>query len=333
MNFRIGPEQVSRVAVLGAGTIGASWTAYFVWRGFHVRIVDPLVSTERLNSAVGRHLVSLRKLGSPVQEAGFTHAQNLEMASRGAEFVQECVAENLEAKQLLLAQVETFLDPSTVICSSTTALMPSEIQAACQHPERVLVGHPFNPPHLLPLVEVVAGQQTAFEVVEWALAFYRHIGKHPIRVNREVKGHIANRLTSALFREAVHLLVEGVASAEDVDAAITQGPGLRWALMGPFLIYHLAGGPGGIEGYLAHLGDSHPARWAQLGSPSLDESARNTVIQSVLEAYGSQTFETLSGQRDNGLTDLLQLQNSYRLAMELKDASDPCSNQNDSLPF
>ena len=333
MNPRLAPGQVSRVLVLGAGTIGASWAAYFVWRGFQVRIMDPLVSTERAAAEVNRYLASLRKMGQPARETGFMHTDTLEVAACEVDFVQESVVENLETKQRLLAQLESLLEPSTVICSSTSALMPTEIQATCQHPDRVLVGHPFNPPHLLPLVEVVAGRQTAPGVVEWAMKFYKHIGKHPIQVKREVKGHIANRLTSALFREAVHLIIEGIASAEDVDAAITQGPGLRWALMGPFLIYHLAGGPGGIEGYLAHLGDSHPARWAQLGSPSLDESTRNAVIQSVLEAYGSQTFETLSGQRDNGLTDLLRLQQSYRLAMEQKTASGPGGIHNDSLPL
>ena len=311
MNHRPAPENVGHVLVLGAGTIGASWTAYFTWRGLHVQIVDPNVSAESLATEVNRCLVALRQLGQPAQEGTFSHESNLGTEVREADFVQESVVENLAVKQHLLAKLESLLSTSTVICSSTSALMPTDIQTGCKHPERVLVGHPFNPPHLLPLVEVVAGQKTAPESVAWTMQFYQHIGKHAIQVKKEVKGHIANRLTSALFREAVHLLTEGIATAADVDAAITYGPGLRWALMGPFLTYHMGGGTAGIEGYLEHLGDSHTARWAQLGQPQLDEAARGAIIRSVLQTYGDLPREALSSHRDRGLLELLRLQQQY----------------------
>ncbi len=311
MNRRPLPEHVRQVLVLGAGTIGASWTAYFTWRGLDVQVVDPNVSPKQLATEVTSCLIALRQLGQPAQEGNFSHGADLCATVREAEFVQESVVEDLDVKQYLLAKLEPLLGNSTVICSSTSALMPTDIQAGCQHPERVLVGHPFNPPHLLPLVEVVAGKQTAPETIAWTMQFYQHIGKHAIEVKQEVKGHIANRLTSALFREAVHLLTEGIATAADVDAAITYGPGLRWALMGPFLTYHMGGGTAGIEGYLEHLGDSHPARWAQLGQPRLDEAARCAIIQSVLQTYGNLSWEALSSHRDHGLVELLRLRQEY----------------------
>ncbi len=314
MNILVDPKQVKRALVLGAGTIGASWAAYFTWRGLQVQMVDPHVSPKVAGTAVTRNLAVLRHLGSPTREGRYQCTSRLEAANPKVDFVQEAIAEDLAAKQRLLAQLESWLNPSTIVCSSTSALLPSDIQANCQYPERVLVGHPFNPPHLLPLVEVVAGCRTAPEAVTWALQFYQHVGKHAIRVKKEVKGHIANRLTSALFREAVHLLSEGIATAEEVDAAVTYGPGLRWALMGPFLTYHLAGGAAGIEGYLAHLGDSHPARWAQLGTPRLDAEIRETIIRNVLQAYGDQSGAALSRHRDRGLMDLLRLQHAHRQA-------------------
>ncbi len=321
MNRRPEPEHVRRVLVLGAGTIGASWTAYFTWRGLNVQVVDPNVSPKSLATEVTSCLVALRQLGQPAQEGTFSHGADLSAAAREAEFVQESVVEDLDVKQYLLEKLEPLLGTSTVICSSTSALMPTDIQAGCQNPERVLVGHPFNPPHLLPLVEVVAGKQTAPETIAWTMQFYQHIGKHAIQVKQEVKGHIANRLTSALFREAVHLLAEGIATAADVDAAITYGPGLRWALMGPFLTYHMGGGTAGIEGYLEHLGDSHPARWSHLGQPQLDEAARRAIIQSVLQTYGHLSWEALSSHRDYGLVELLRLQQEYDQA--LSQSSDP----------
>ena len=325
MNPRIAPEQVSRILVLGAGTIGASWTAYFAWRGLQVRVVDPHVAQERLTAEATRNLTVLRQLGQPAPEGSYSHFSSLEAASRKVDFVQEAIVEDLGAKRCLLAQLEPLLEDSTVICSSTSALMPSDIQASCQHPQRVLVGHPFNPPHLLPLVEVVPGRQTAPEAVAWAMQFYQHMGKHAIQVKQEVKGHIANRLTSALFREAVHLLSEGIATAEDVDAAITCGPGLRWALMGPFLTYHMGGGAAGIEGYLAHLGDTHPARWAQLGAPHLNAQTREVIVRSVLQAYGDQSWAVLSSHRDRGLVELLRLQHNHRQALDSNPAAPPDS--------
>lgn len=307
MTPRVPPGQVSEILVMGAGTIGISWAAWFVSRGLHVHIVDPFLSAARVQTGIGPLLHLLSAL-QPDRTAGdFCHHTQLNAATATAQFVQECIAENLDRKRGVMAQLEDNVDPATVICTSTSSLLPSDIQAGCRFPGRILAGHPFNPPHLLPLVEVVGGQATQASAVDWAMEFYAALGKFPVRVRKEVVGHVANRLTSALFREAAYILEEGIATAGDVDAVMTQGPGLRWALMGPFLTYHLGGGPGGIRHYLEHLGPTHPARWETLGQPRFDREARAAMAQSVLQAYGHQSVEALNAARDRDLARLLHL--------------------------
>ena len=190
-------------------------------------------------------------------------------AVEGAALVQENGPENLEIKRALFAAIEAGLAPDAVVASSTSGLMPSELQAERAHPERYVVGHPFNPPHLIPLVEVVGGRATDPAVVDWTVAFYAALGKRPIRIKREVPGHVANRMQVALYREAIHLVLEDVASIADVDAAIAYGPGLRWALMGPHMAHHLAGGRGGLRHLLEHIGPGIERWWNDLGRPDL----------------------------------------------------------------
>lgn len=308
MHPTVAPHEVTQVLVLGAGTIGTGWTAYFLSQGLHVHLVDPFRPATASQAEIKRMLAVLQTLSS----VSDTHQGEVHLHDRigpavaQAQFVQECVIENLAAKRRVLAEVEDVMPGDTVICTSTSSLLPTAIQAQCRHPERVLAGHPFNPPHLLPLVEVVAGEATASAVVDWTVRFYQAVGKFPVRVKKEVVGHIANRLTSALFREAVHILAEGIATAKDVDDVITQGPGLRWALLGPFLIYHLGGGEGGIRSYLDHLGATHPARWATLGNPVLDQEVQDTIVQSVLAEYGNRPVRDQENERDRNLIRLLQ---------------------------
>lgn len=308
MQFRARPDQVTDALVLGGGTIGSSWTAYFVARGLRVQVVEPRAATTAVAAHVERHLAVLRPQTGPADSARgrFRVHRHLNAVTAQAQFVQECIVEDLEAKRQALRDLERNVAADVVICTSTSALLPSAIQAGCRHPQRFLAGHPFNPPHLLPLVEVVSARHTHPAAAEWAMAFYAAVGKRPVRVRKEVRGHIANRLTSALFREAVHLVTAGIATAQDVDAAIATGPGLRWALMGPFLIYHLGGGAQGIEGYLEHLGDTHPARWAELGTPAFGAEERQAIIASVQEAYGDTPIEEWRAARDQGLAALLR---------------------------
>lgn len=305
-------DSLHTVAVIGAGTIGASWTACFLANGLHVVAVDPAREEEDLRRAVDEMMPALESTGL----AAGADQSRLRFSSRigdelaAVQFVQESVPERLETKRETLRILEEIIGPLVVISSSATALIPSDIQAGARHPRRLLVGHPFNPPHLIPLVEVSGGAQTAPEVLDWAMEFYRAVGKAPVLMKREAYGHIANRLAAALFREAVHLVAEGIATVEDIDEVITQGPGLRWAFQGPFTTYHLAGGEGGIAHYLCHLGPSQEARWQTLGQPSLTEELSTKIVNEVEEATAGLSPAQLARALDTGLVELLRLKSS-----------------------
>ena len=234
----------------------------------------------------------------------------LEDALAQADFVQENGPERLDAKVELFRRMDAAAPAHAILASSTSGLAISDIQQTCARPERVVLGHPFNPPHLIPLVEVGGGQRTAPEAVAQAMAFYAHIGKRPIHVRREIKGHIANRLQAALWREAFHLVNEGVATVSDIDTAIAQGPGLRWALMGPFMNLHLSGGEGGIAHLLAHLGGPIEDWWRDLGAPSMDAALQHQVVDGVAQALGMRQATELARARDALLIELLRAKQS-----------------------
>jgi 3-hydroxyacyl-CoA dehydrogenase len=210
-------------------------------------------------------------------------------------------------KRELFAQMDAAAPAEAILASSSTALMPSQIQERVRGAHRVIVGHPFNPPHLVPLVEVVGGTKTAPDSITRAMHFYESIGKVAVHVRQELPGHLANRLQAALYREAVYLVASGAASVEDVDKAVAAGPGLRWAIMGPHLTYHLAGGPRGLEDYLEKLGPSQEARWAALGSPSLTEDTKRALVDGMREAARGRTLEELEAERDRLLVAILEL--------------------------
>lgn len=302
--------EVSTVAVIGTGTIGASWASLFLAHGHSVRCADPSPDAEPATRRfVERAWPALAALG-PVPDLDTAqhrlsfHAE-IGTAVAGVGFVQENAPERLELKQRLLAEIEAALAPEAIIASSTSGIMPSAMQAGMLHPERFLVGHPFNPPHLLPLVEVVGGLQTSPASIALAMEFYQALGKRVIHVRKEVSGHVANRLQAALWREAVHLAVEGVASVADIDAAVVAGPGLRWALMGPHKTFHLAGGQGGMAHFVDHLGPAFESWWADLGTPVLDAASRDILVQGIAQEVGPQTVEALVEVRDAGLLGLL----------------------------
>ena len=305
-------DRLHTVAVIGAGTIGASWAACFLANGLDVVAVDPVREELDLRRAVDAMIPALEGIGlaAGVDQCRLRFASQIGKELAAVQFVQESVPERLETKRETLRKLEAVIGPQVVVSSSATALIPSDIQAGANHPERLLVGHPFNPPHLIPLVEVSGGAQTAPEVLDWAMEFYRKIGKAPVLMKREAYGHIANRLAAALFREAVHLVAEGFTTVEDLDEVITQGPGLRWALQGPFTTYHLAGGDEGFAHYMHHLGPSQEARWQTLGQPSLTEELITKLVNEVEEATAGSSPAQLSRIRDTGLVELLRLKNS-----------------------
>jgi carnitine 3-dehydrogenase len=311
--------KVERVAVLGAGTIGASWTAQFLARGLSVAVYDPAPDGEtRARQFVDAAWPTLERLGLSANadptRVGFH--DDPAAAVEGAALVQENAPENLEVKRALFARIDAALAPDAVVASSTSGFMPSELQAGRRGPERYVVGHPFNPPHLIPLVEVVGGRATDRAVVDWTADFYAALGKRPIRIRREMPGHVANRMQVALYREAIHLVLEDVASIEDVDAAIAYGPGLRWALMGPHMAHHLAGGRGGLRHLLEHIGPGIERWWNDLGRPDLTPAA----IDRLVEAFGqaeARPIGQLEAERDALLVALLEtLQEMRRRLVE-----------------
>lgn len=302
-------REIKRVAVVGTGVIGASWAAYFLSRGLDVSATDPSPGgEERMREAVKRHWPSLEKLGLAMGASmeKLVFFTELESALQGADFVQENGPEREDLKMDLFRRMDAALPPDVILASSSSGLLMSRVQSACKHPERVLLGHPFNPPHMIPLVEVIGGERTSPEAVEHAMAFYAAIGKRPIHPRKEVKGHIANRLQAALWREAFHLVEQGVATVSDIDTAIAHGPGLRWALMGPFVNLHLSGGEGGIRHVLDHLGPPMENWWADLGAPRITEELKQKLVAGVDAELNGKRQSTLSAERDRLLVDLIE---------------------------
>jgi carnitine 3-dehydrogenase len=301
---------VKRVAVIGAGTIGASWAACFLASGVAVVASDPAPDAEAsIRGAIAAAWPALERLGlaAGADPENWRFVRDPIAAADGADFVQESGPEREELKIDLFSRLDAVLPPDVLLASSTSALPMSRIQSGCRHPERCVTGHPFNPPHLIPLVEVVGGALTSPEAIERAMAFYAAIGKRPIHIRKEVMGHLANRLQLALWREAVHLLDEGVASAADVDAAIAYGPGLRWAIMGPYLTFHLGGGQGGIRHFIDQFMTPERMWWDDLGNPKVTPALQQKIIAEVDEAARGRSIGELERQRDELLIELLAL--------------------------
>jgi 3-hydroxyacyl-CoA dehydrogenase len=300
---------IQRVAIIGAGTIGASWAAYVLSRGIPVAASDPSPGApDLMRRMIAEAWPTLMRLGGNPDASpdAWTFHAAPEDAVAAADFVQESAPERLPIKQDLLARIDAVLPPEVVIASSTSGLLASRLSERCAHPGRVVIGHPFNPPHLIPLVEVVGGAKGSPEAVAAAMAFYRAIGKHPIEIRKEVPGHLANRLQAAIWREAVHLVAEGVATVADVDAAISEGPGLRWALMGPHTTFHLAGGEGGIAHFLDHLMPAVTSWWDDLGNPVVDDRVQALLTEGVAAATGGAGTADLARRRDAALLRLLE---------------------------
>ncbi len=296
-------KPIKNVAVVGCGTVGASWAALFTAHSFDVAAYDPSPGAEdRLRTFVDHARAQLAELGIH-GKGGLRFTPDLEDAVRAADFVQENAPENESLKRTMLAEIEALTSDDAIVASSTSALLRSSIVADCKHPHRFIVAHPFNPPHLVPLVELVGDDS---EVVGRAAEFYRALGRRPVILRREMPGHIANRLASALYREAVFLVEQGVASVADIDAALCNGPGLRWAVMGPHMTYHLGGGAGGIEHYLSHLGASQVRRWESLGTPALTPEVQAKIIEGVAEEAGGRSIRELEERRDRALLDMLK---------------------------
>ncbi len=302
---------IRRVAIVGAGTIGASWAALFLAHGLSVVVSDPAPDAEAQTRArVQAAWPVLKELGRVAEGASFdalVFEPDLARALVDADFVQENAPEREDFKIDLFARMDALLPAHVIVASSSSGLIMSRLQARCQHPERFVIGHPFNPPHLIPLVEVVGGDKTSSEVIDQSIAFYKAIGKYPIRLNKEVPGHIANRLQAAVWREAIHLAAENVASVADIDAAVSQGPGLRWALFGPHMTFNLGGGAGGLANFMDHLLGPVQTWWDDLGAPEMTEELQRKLIEGVAAEAGQRSIADIVHARDAQLTALIKV--------------------------
>lgn len=278
------PETVSRVACIGAGTIGAGWASLFLSRGMAVVACDPADSAEdRLRAQIARAWPSLEALGlaAGADPSWLRFETDLEAALDGAEFVQESAPDRQELKVELIERVDRCLPDNVVIASSSSTFLPSVLAGRCRAPARVIVGHPFTPSYLMPLVEVVGGDATADSVLDWAMAFYRRVGKRPLRLRREIERYISNRLQVVVRREIDSLVASGICDYREADEALLYGPGMRWAFMGPTLGMHFTGGQGGIRGTIAHFGWSGPAGLEDAAVAAVDEMTRGHDVDAL----------------------------------------------------
>lgn len=305
-----------RIAVVGTGVIGASWAACFLAQGYDVTATDPAPHAEaRLRERVDACWPVLERMGlaPDASPARLSFHENVEAAVEGAGFIQENGPERLDVKRQTLERIGKAAPADTLIATSSSGIRISDIQDAADHPQRVLLGHPFNPPHLIPLVEVVGGRLTSPEAIEQALRFYASVGKKPIHIRAEVKGHVANRLQAALWREAFHLVEQGVASVSDIDTAIAHGPGLRWALLGPFMNLHLSGGEGGLKHALEHLGPPIEDWWEDLGEVELNPALNARLVQGMDGELAGRNLADTVARRDDVLLELLRLKAESKL--------------------
>jgi carnitine 3-dehydrogenase len=306
---RVAPEAVRTITCVGTGVIGGGWVAYFLAHGYRVVAWDPAPEAEvRLRHLVDNAWPALTELGlaEGASRDHLTVEPDLATAVAGTDFVQESAPESLDLKVKLLADVDAVTPPQVVVSSSTSGYGMTEMQIGCVRPERTVVGHPFNPPYLIPLVEVVGGAKTDPDVVAWTSDFFRHAGKSVITMDREVPGFIANRLQEAMWREALHMLAAGEATVEQIDVAITDGPGLRWPIHGPCMTFHLAGGQGGIGHMLDHFGPSLQSPWTRLESTELTPELRDTVVAGCEREAAGRSIDDLVAERDRGVIAILR---------------------------
>lgn len=300
------PEVHTEAGIVGCGLIGASWAGLFSAHGLNVHAWDPSQSAREALILKANKVVSVLQALElcPLERPGTIsiHDSVADVVQR-ASFIQENAPEDAALKRRLFLAIESAATPRTIIASSTSSFAWPEIFSDVKHPERCITAHPFNPPHLMPLVELYGPSS---DDVEDAAQLYRSIGRIPVLLKRPAVGHIANRLASALWREAVHMVAEGIADVESIDAALVHGPGLRWSTVGAHMAYHLGGGPGGIEYYLKHLGPSQERRWSTLGHPTLTPSVCRMITDGISREAGDRTIPELEAERDRNLVAVLK---------------------------
>jgi 3-hydroxyacyl-CoA dehydrogenase len=303
-------KAIKRIAIVGTGVIGASWAAQYLARGFDVVATDPAPNAEaNLRKYVDEAWKDLTTIGlsKGASRDRLTFTTDMKEALSKADLVQENGPERPDFKMKLFADMDDVTPVDSLIASSSSGITPSVMQTKCKHPERILVGHPFNPPHIIPLVEVVGGTRTSPEAIKQAMAFYASIGKKAIHVRKELPGHVANRLQAALYREMLYLIEQGVLSVEETDAAVCYGPGLRWGVMGQSLQWHVGGGAGGIKHFMEHLMDPLTGMMKALGNPQITPQLKQTIIDGVAREAANRPVDELAQEENKLIVGYLAL--------------------------
>ena len=302
-------KPVHRIAIVGTGVIGASWAAYYLARGFDVVATDPGPQAEaNLRKYVDDAWPLLTQVGlsEGATRDRLTFTPDMSRALAQADWVQENAPERPDFKIKLFAQMDEATPPNSILASSSSGITMDVIQSGCKRPERCVIGHPFNPPHVVPLVEVVGGAKTSQATIERAMAFYASIGKKPVRLYKALPGHVANRFQAALYKEVLYLVQQGVLSVADADVAVCYGPGIRWGVMGPSLHWHVGGGQGGIQHFMEHLMDPLAGMMKTLGTPEITPQLKQTVVDAVLKEAGTRSVEQLAREENAILIGLLK---------------------------
>jgi carnitine 3-dehydrogenase len=306
-------QPVRRIAIVGTGVIGASWAAYYLARGFDVVATDTGPQAEAsLRKYVDDAWPLLVQAGLSAGAARdrLTFSADMNRALATADWVQENAPERPDFKIKLFAQMDEATPPNSIIASSSSGITMDVIQSGCKRPERCVIGHPFNPPHVVPLVEVVGGAKTSEATIERAMAFYADIGKKPVRLHKALPGHVANRFQAALYKEVLYLVQQGVLSVADADVAVCYGPGIRWGVMGPSLQWHVGGGQGGIQHFMEHLMDPLAGMMKTLGTPEITPQLKQTVVDAVLKEAAGRSVEELAREENLILSGLLKLRSA-----------------------
>ena len=299
-------QRIRKVALVGGGVIGGGWATRCLANGLEVVLADPRAeSRDYVEKMVADAWPVLEDAGFVTGEKGQLHfASDIAEAVSDADFVQENVPEREELKIAVHEEISLHARADVVIASSSSGLLPSRLQSRCAHPERLIIGHPFAPVYLLPLVEIVGSEQTAPAAVAKAGEFYRSIGMRPLHVRREIEAYIADRLQESLYREALHLIDQGVATVAEIDAAVTGGPGLRWAFMGTFLAWHLGGGPGGMRHTIEQFGPALELPWSHMKAPELTDELKEHIVDGCEVESGARVFDDMERRRDRCLAEI-----------------------------
>jgi len=303
-------KPIRRIAIVGTGVIGASWAAEYLARGFDVIATDPAPNAEaNLRKYIDEAWKDLTNIGlsKGASRDRLTFTTDMKKALSQADLVQENGPERPDFKMKLYAEMDEITPVYSLLASSSSGITPSVIQSKCKHPERVVIGHPFNPPHIIPLVEVVGGSKTAPDAIQQAISFYASIGKKPIHLKKELPGHVANRFQAALYREMLYIIEQGILSVEDTDAAVSYGPGLRWGVMGQSLQWHLGGGAGGIKHFMEHLMDPLAGMMKVLGTPNITPELKQKVIDGVMREARNRSVDELAQDENEVIIGLLRL--------------------------